>query len=71
MSKFRKMMNHPIVNKLCHKYQWFGKLLCKANINHSLVITDIHIVPFDIEVKCKYCGKKFRGEKITHVYKGE
>lgn len=56
-------MNHPIINKLCHKYQWFGKLLCKANINHSLVVTAIHTEPFDIIAKCKYCGKEFRGEK--------
>ena len=62
MSKFIKMMNHPIINKLCHKYRWLGKLLCKLNINHSLVVTAIHTEPLDIIAKCKYCGKEFRGE---------
>lgn len=63
MSKFRKMMNHPIMNKLCHKYQWLGKLLCKLDINHSLVVISICEKPFDIITECKYCGKEFRGEK--------
>lgn len=63
MSKLIKMMNHPIINKLCHKYQWFGKLLCKVNVNHSLLVTAIYTEPFDIIAKCKYCGKEFRGVK--------
>jgi hypothetical protein len=63
VSKIRKMMNHPIMNKLCHRYQWFGKLLCWLDINHSLVMVDIRAEPFEIVSKCKYCGKEFRGEK--------
>ena len=57
-----KWLRHPIINKLCHKYQWLGKLMCRLNLNHSLYITGLVCSPLKITAVCKYCGKEFESE---------
>lgn len=58
----KKLLNNPIINRMCHKYQWLGKLLCRLNLNHSLYITGLR--DLEITARCRYCGKEFKGEKL-------
>jgi hypothetical protein len=60
----KKLLSHPIIDAMCHKYQWLGKFMCKHNLNHSLVIKGFNPKTLKIIARCKYCGKEFKGEKV-------
>ena len=60
----KKLLHHPIINRMCHKYQWLGKFMCKHNLNHAIYITGLRSRPLEITARCRYCGKEFKGEKV-------
>lgn len=62
--KIKCWLNHPAINRLCFKYRWLGKTLCKLNINHSYRLTNVSLQPLKLDAECIYCGKKVTGEII-------
>lgn len=65
MNKLKKLLNRPVVSKWCYKYSLLGKLLCKLNLDHSLILTGFNPQTLHTTAKCKYCGKQFESKRVN------
>lgn len=67
MNSIKKFLNRPGFNYFFHKHRFCGKLACKLNINHSLVLKEFTCAPIKMSAVCKYCGKKFYSYKYRET----